>query len=291
MIIVKLMGGLGNQMFQYAIGRSLSIKTNQELKFDISFLSDKSPKINFTHRNLELDKFNLDLKFSKSSENRYFKSKVSVFNNLLHKFTLKSKNLYLHENPKKLLNISSLKRDIYLDGFWQSEFYFSDIREILLKDFSISSFSSEVEILANEIKKNMSVSIHIRRGDYASNSYINSYHGTCDIDYYLNAISYMEEKLDNPVFYFFSDDINWVKDNFDSRSNFKFISLIDPMKPHDDLYLMSNCLHNIIANSSFSWWGAWLNQNINKLVISPKRWFVNPVNNPVNLIPLSWIRL
>lgn len=291
MIIVKLMGGLGNQMFQYAIGRSLAVKTNQELKFDLSFLSDKSPKINFTFRELELDKFNINLEFSSIEENRFFINKLSILNKILFKLNLKSSNLYIVENPHKQLNISNINGDVYLDGFWQSEYYFCDIRNYLLNDFSLSILSNEVSLLTDEIIRNSSVSIHIRRGDYSSNSHINSYHGTCNIEYYLKAISYFSNKLANPIFYFFSDDINWVKDNFESKQNFRFISLKDSKSPHYDMYLMSKCLHNVIANSSFSWWGAWLNQNPNKTVIAPINWFVNPSNNPIDLIPQNWIRL
>lgn len=291
MIIVKLMGGLGNQMFQYAIGRSLALKTNQELKFDLSFLSDKTPKVNFTFRDLELDKFNTSIDFSSVDENRFFINKLSLLNKVLFEFNLKSRNLYIVENPKKQLNLSKIDGDVYLDGYWQSEYYFKDIRDFLLNDFSFPILSEEVALLGEEIISNSSVSVHIRRGDYASNSHINSYHGTCDIDYYMKSISFFSKKLDNPIFYFFSDDINWVKENFQSNENFRFISLSDSLSPHYDMYLMSKCLHNVIANSSFSWWGAWLNQNPNKTVIAPKNWFVDPSNNPINLIPQNWLRL
>ena len=185
-----------------------------------------------------------------------------------------------------------MNQDTYFDGFWQNEKYFKEFDTELQSIFSMKGRLSTSSIVYEEqIKESNSVSLHVRRGDYVTSKLTNEIHGTCSLDYYQKAVSMIESKIKNPVFYLFSDDIPWVKDNFSFIENKKFIQLDDETPPHDEIHLMSLCDHNIIANSSFSWWGAWLNNNKEKIVIAPFKWFNDKSFDVTDLNPKSWLCL
>lgn len=295
MIIVKLQGGLGNQMFQYAIGRHLSIIHNTVLKLDLSFLNDKTPRANFTIRNFELDAYNLVCDFSE-----YIGTEQFYGNNLLSKIrrklgSLKQVNENGHQFNSKILE---LKGNIYLNGYWQSEKYFKSIKSNLHSEFRLKN--SLLDKLENDeslqpikelINTTNSISVHFRRGDYVSDSVTNQFHGTCSINYYQEAIKLIASKIQNPHFFLFTDDPEWLTNQKIIEGFPSTITITSNM--HLDMYLMSLCKHNIIANSSFSWWGAWLNLNEEKLVIAPQRWFAKDVSNQQtqDLIPQNWIRI
>jgi hypothetical protein len=180
----------------------------------------------------------------------------------------------------------------YLDGFWQSEKYFSPIASIIREDFRLKTpITSQLQTITKEIAATESVSIHVRRGDYISNPTTASYHGSCSIQWYQEAAKLMEEKLIKPTFFVFSDDYEWAKENLRFNSTTFFIPPSPDGQECNDLHTMSLCKHNIIANSSFSWWGAWLNANPQKTVIAPKNWFIAGPKNTNDLIPSSWQRL
>jgi hypothetical protein len=288
MIVVKLMGGLGNQMFQYALGRKLSISNKVPLKFDLTFLNDRTFKENFTYRDFELNKFNLEIEYANKEEINYFQKQNNLFNFYQYHFGLKKNNLYITEK-NKFHNFEKLYNNLYLDGFWQSELYFKDIRIVLLKDFQFKNINNENEKILDKIMSTNSISVHIRRGDYVNNKIINNYHGTCPLEYYEESIKYFKERVIEPTFYFFSDDINWAKEAFGIQKNYVYIDINNNINNQLDMFLMSNCIYNIIANSSFSWWAAWLNQNSQKLTLAPKKWFEQ--NEPSNIIPENWIRI
>lgn len=267
MVIVRIIGGLGNQMFQYAYAKSLQ-ERGYKVKIDISKF--KKYKL---HGGYQLDKFNIDIKPSTALSN--FLSKLGV------RKSIKEKNRLFNENllvvPKKS----------YLKGYFQTERYFQNIRSILEKEFTLlepisyssNQYKNEIEAHAN------SCSLHVRRGDYISNKKANKVHGTCDLNYYKRAIEFIESQYKNIHFFIFSDDLNWVKNNLKLKNG----TYIDhDVIPHEDLYLMSLCRFNITANSSFSWWGAWLNKHKNKMVISPKKWYVS---KETNIICNDWIKL
>ncbi|MFH1677734.1 MAG: alpha-1,2-fucosyltransferase [Patescibacteria group bacterium] len=299
MVIIKLMGGLGNQMFQYAMGRQVAKQNNIELKLDTS-----SFKIinNNTPRHYSLNVFNIKENFI----NQYGIKKIAKHSNLINKII--SKIYYLRQKfslikikinqnyiTEKAFNfdpeILKLKDDIYLDGYWQSEKYFKDIEDIIRKEFTLKNvFSEEAEKIAEEITAVNSVSLHIRRGDYINNEKTQKYHGSCSLNYYYQAVKKISRKINNPVFFIFSDDIEWVKNNLKLKYPIKFVSGYN-IKNYEELILMSKCKHNIIANSSFSWWGAWLNNNLNKIVVAPKKWFNDLSININNLIPESWTKI
>lgn len=267
MIVVRILGGLGNQMFQYAYAKALE-QQGFDVQLDVSAF--KKYKL---HGGYQLDKYKIDLK-SASKKSVLF-SKLNVFK------TVKEKNLLFDAN------LLELKGNEYVKGYFQTEKYFSHIRNILLEQFTIKyplSKSTKSYIEALKTAKN-SCSLHIRRGDYISDKKANSVHGTCDIEYYKKAVEYIKKKYDEVTFFVFSDDILWTKQNL----NIENAVYIDHKTiPHEDMYLMSLCNNNITANSSFSWWGAWLNKNDDKTVIAPKQWFVSKENE---VACKNWIQL
>jgi len=286
MVIVKIIGGLGNQMFQYAYAKALEQK-GYEVKIDISAFETYN-----LHGGYQLDKYNIDLKTSTKEESDIFYTK-NLFVKVLRKLGLdfseriKEKSL-LFDN--KLLEIED---DSYLDGYFQCENYFKDIRKEILNQFvinqAVSDYTKKIE---NKIQNSRySCSLHIRRGDFINNTNI-SIHGACDIKYYKNAMKYLEEKIDDLFYFVFSDDIEWCRENLDIQ-NVIYIESKEKRIPHEDIYLMSLCNHNIIANSTFSWWGAWINQNEEKIVIAPKKWFADDKmdNQSKDIVCESWIRI
>lgn len=289
MIIVRLIGGLGNQMFQYALGRSLALKNDAELKLDIiGFESYKLHKYS-------LDSFNIKKGVASESEiNRFKKYKERAgrkwfFYNML--FADSSK--YFQEksfafDPRVL----GLGNDVYIDGYWQSAKYFKDSVAIIRDDFSFILPQGERDVeVSKMIRECTAVSIHIRRADYVTSAATNKTHGTCSIGYYHEAVETMTKKINNPHFFIFSDDHDWVKQNIMINYPTVYVDHNNADTNYQDLRLMASCKHNIIANSSFSWWGAWLNENPNKIVVAPQKWFADISKNDNDLIPPTWIRI
>ena len=189
-------------------------------------------------------------------------------------------------------SVIEVKGNIYTDGYWQSEKYFSEIRDLLLREFAFKyEQDAKNREIADKIKKTESISLHIRRGDYVRNSMTNQVHGLCSIDYYQEAVNYIVRKIPMCHFYIFSDDHAWVRENFTLDYPFTMVDHNDASRNYEDMRLMSLCHHNIIANSSFSWWGAWLNTNSDKIVCAPKKWFNDPTRNAKDLIPESWVKI
>lgn len=284
MIISNISGGLGNQLFQYAAGRSLALHHNTELRLDISSFQ------NAGLRNFELTNFSIQAAIATPDQIKGFTSRS---------FTAKTRDRLLPVQFKKLYkepffhydkNFFRTSSSVYLKGYWQSEKYFSGIKDVLKKDFKLHpALTKDSEHYAAELRSVASVSVHIRRADYAA-SVFKEYHGILDIAYYKRAINLLKEKKQYLQFYFFSDDMNWVKENF-RLPGAVYVSG-EMTKTHiEDLYLMSQCRHNIIANSSFSWWGAWLNDNPDKIVVAPKNWFNKGPKDTYDLYPDSWIKL
>ncbi len=283
-MIVKMMGGLGNQMFQYAYAKALE-KRGHEVKIDISYVEARK-----LHGGYQLDKYNVDLTTSTKEEVKQYHLKSLIFKILrkigVSKIIVEKSLLF----DAVYLNV---KYDSYVIGYFQSEKYFKDIRGVLIKQFvikeNISNYTRTAEIKILEAKN--SCSIHIRRGDYISKNNINI-HGFCGLEYYKNAIKYLQDKVVDLNFFIFSDDIEWVKDNL-KIENTTYIDSNKRRDPHEDIYLMGLCDHHIIANSSFSWWGAWLSQNENGITVAPKRWFKDSEREKQshNIVSSDWIRV
>lgn len=274
MIITKITGGLGNQMFQYAIAESIAIKNDDKFQLDISFYPKQ------TLRKYELNLFHTEQNLAQPE---------SVFSKIKRKLGFISKEYYVEKEIANFdKDVFNYDTNIILDGYWQNENYFKDIRDKVLKDFTLKQdICLEVKGYLGQIKNSNSVSLHVRRGDYVQDSHTNSVHGICDLDYYKRAIQYILGKVDNPIFFIFSDDIVWCKENFDFLENKIFV---DKTKSAiEDLELMKNCKHNIIANSTFSWWGAWLNENDDKIVVGPKIWWSSRLDK--NLALDEWMKI
>lgn len=291
MIIVNVIGGLGNQMFQYAFGYAVSQKRNEVLKLDINNFET------YDLRSYELGLFHINAILASKEEVKVLKYKYeNIFEKIVRKIGRKaipvSEKYYKESCFNFDKNVFNIKGDVYFEGYWQSEKYFKEYREDLLKQFTLTEeIHLQSQQYEQKIKNTESVSLHIRRGDYVTNTHTNSVHGTCTLDYYKNAILKIKQKIKNAHFFIFSDDLAWAKVNLDFIDNLTFIELAEDIPDHEEMHLMSCCKHNIIANSSFSWWGAWLNQNPDKIVIAPNRWFKDSSINTQDLIPETWIRL
>ncbi len=289
------MGGLGNQMFQYAAGRSLALRLQDELKLDLSFLNQKITDVKITRREFELDGFNLDVKIVTDQEVfSFLKWEINFFYKRLKRVLpfVTSKKVFRENQYQFNETFFFQKKNCLLIGYWQSEKYFARNVEQIRKDFG---FIDKPNLVLKEIEKEItscnSVSMHIRRGDYMANPETAKYHPVCSIEYYKDAAELIAQKIPSPVFYVFSDDIKWAKENIRLNFEIRFIAPYVGKKDIDDMRLISLCKHNIIANSSFSWWGAWLSRNENKTVIAPLKWFNDPAINTSDLIPPNWIRI
>jgi len=262
MIIIKLQGGLGNQMFQYAIGRSLAVKHAVPLYLDHSFL-ERNPSNHgcFTTRKFELGVFNIKAnKLSTSSIDDIYDANPDI--------TFKVYN----EKPVPYdPSLKKIKPNLYMIGYWQSHLYFDNISAILREDFRFKEsdiFQRNQQIVDLLVNSN-SVAIHIRRGDYLGNPFL----CLCTMNYYRRAIDRLLASQPDAAFFVFCEDIAWAKENLKYR-NILFTLVSTPDNPGwFDMYLMSICSHIIIANSTFSWWAAWLNNKPGHNVIAPSKWF------------------
>jgi len=292
MIVIKLQGGLGNQMFQYAIGRILAEKNGVDLLLDNSFFEDQEKKTGFTPRQFELDVFKPKHRWADKKTVKSFFTESQV--RRLRKYLgLPYKKVYREEVCYFDVSILSLSIPVYLDGYFQSEKYFKGNEILIQKIFEFphleGSYSKEI---LQSIDITESVSVHFRRGDYIQDAVTGNFHGVCSLDYYKNAFRYINDELRRPHFFVFSDDIEWVEQQLSGWvTDITFVKGNTDSKNWIDMMLMSNCKHHIIANSSYSWWGAWLNQNPNKIVIAPKKWFNDPLIDTKNMVPESWIRI
>lgn len=289
MIIVKLIGGLGNQMFQYALGRSLSLKNNTELKLDITgFESYKLHKYSLDAFNI---KKNVALK-SEISRFKKYKPKPGRRWFLYNKF-FADNSKYFQENGFNFNpDAMKLNDNVYLDGHWQSEKYFKEIESMIRADFSFILTQGEKDIeISKLINECVAISVHIRRSDYVTNATTNKTHGSCPIEYYEKAIEILAVKVNNPHFFVFSDDPEWAKHNIKNKYPTVYVDHNNADANYQDMRLMASCKHNIIANSSFSWWGAWLNENPDKIIIAPQKWFAGASKNDSDLIPPTWTKL
>lgn len=290
-MIVELIGGLGNQMFQYAVGRCMAETLQTSVLLDVSGF-EKYPL-----RHYELNNFNIHEQFATEDDLRMFslsKSKLLMrsLESLIWKRT-DNRFKCIHEGSFTFdPSVLQQKGNLYLRGYWQSEKYFTDIAPIIYQEFSSRTLLSERSIeLLGEMRKPGSVAIHIRRGDYVTNPQTNKMHGVMSLDYYQKCMDYIAARHDNVVYYLFSDDIEWVRQNFAVSDQLHIVEPVDFSQSYEDLILMSSCNHNVIANSSFSWWAAWLNVNPDKIVIAPQKWFNKVEMDTTDLIPASWIRL
>ncbi|MDD3859055.1 MAG: alpha-1,2-fucosyltransferase [Bacteroidales bacterium] len=293
MIIVDIQGGLGNQLFNYAIGRKISIVKNIKLKLDTS-------RYNNYFRPYQLDKFKINAEIANEKEISRTRdgNGIKGINKIVFKLRRRILPYYLKPyviDKKCYYDFRVLKcwDNSYLAGLWQTEKYFQDIRDLLLKEITVKE---DLDAFNLDIIKKMqsvnSVSVHIRRGDYITCEKDANNIGSVSNEYYENAINYFLEKYNDIVFFVFSDEIAWVKDNMNLPENTIFLNHNQiNNKDYLDMILFSKCKFHIIANSTFSWWGAWLCTNPDKEVIAPKIWWKSESYNDIDVVPESWIRM
>lgn len=289
MIIVNIIGGLGNQMFQYAFYRNLKNK-GFDVKLNLNEIKDYK-----LHNGYELDNI-FDLEYDCVSEKTavlYSDIKRDVFSRIRRKIFGK-KESYIKENERESkFDTQGLdkNKNYYLKGYWYSFLNFEDSADLVKKDFCFSKLelNEQNKSILNEINKTNSVAIHIRRGDYIQDKKTYEILGRiCDIEYYQKCISIMTEKIQDCSFFVFSNDIEWCKSNIKFPSKANYIDWNKKENSYIDMYLMSQCKHNIIPNSSFSWWGAFLNNNPQKVIIAPKNWTAIDESNGKRH-PQNWI--
>jgi hypothetical protein len=263
MKIVSIKGGLGNQLFQYAYGRSIEL-SGKKIIFDTSFFYGNKARKD-TARNFKLNNFNIEIKDNFSDKRHPF---LNIYNKIKKKFGFEEEN------------------------FYQSEKYFKKIENNIRAEFTLKNLMSNESLfwLKKISDTKNSVSLHIRRGDYIKNKIANKVLGTLPLDYYYNAIDIITKKIITPEFFIFSDDIEWVKNNLTLNFPVYFVS-DQKIQDYEELILMSKCSNNIIANSTFSWWGAWLNSNSEKIIIAPQRWFKDSSIKNEQIIPEPWITI
>jgi len=279
MIATKLYGGLGNQMFQYAAGISLAKRLGTTMTIDLTWFESKEKAGTTTSRPYELGIFNLH---SHIHHVNWLKRMLSW------QSPLKS---YLEPHYSFDPAFTSLPDGTQLDGYWQSERYFNDVEATIREDFQFPAIHDPKNIEhLKSIREGISVSMHVRRGDYIANRATNEFHGVAGLDYYREAVQLMEKRVGKARYFVFSDDPAWCRDNLPIPTGGVFVRNNSGSTSYRDMQLMSACSHNIIANSSFSWWGAWLNNNPNKTVIAPKKWFNDESIDTADLIPDSWIK-
>jgi hypothetical protein len=294
MIITFIIGGLGNQMFQYAAGLALAEKHRVQLLLDTRLFKN----YDLRPEGFLLDKvFEIDAAVAVEREIRdligWRASPIGrrlIRNNSLS--FLRGKNYYLQNVVAFNREFLSLPSSCYIAGHWLSERFFINQEKLIRKQFTFKpTLVGKNKELAIEIHQTSgAISLHVRRGDYVNDPHTNATHGTCSIDYYKNAMLIMEKRINNPVYFVFSDDINWVRENLPFDQAHTFIAHNQGAESYYDMHLMSLCKHHIIANSSFSWWGAWLNTNHEKIVVTPKNWFAKSSYSK-DIVPNTWINL
>lgn len=292
MVISYILGGLGNQMFQYAAGRALALATRQPFRLDLSDFGTYKP-----HQGFEIE--------------RVFPAPVQVADRadvwdvlgwrsgrLTRRMLKQVRSLRLHGTclaiePHFQYWPGLMEHDgsCYLMGYWQSERYFQAFEPAIREDFCFRRpLEGQNRNIAECMREGQSVSLHVRRTDYLSHKKTAKVMAVQDEGYYRRASEYLSRTLDSPEYYIFSDDMDWVREHLGFLPNAVLIDHNHGADSYQDMQLMSCCRHHVIANSSFSWWGAWLNPAPDKIVIAPRTWFCNGFDD-TDLVPSRWMRL
>lgn len=292
MFISHIIGGLGNQMFQYASGRALSLDREVPHRVDTQDFEGYA-----LHNGYELNRvFNINPQSASHSDLRSvlgWRSPSFIRRRLFRDdmVWLRGPNLIVDTQLASWTELSDVPDDCYLMGNWQTEKYFQNAEETIRSDFSFKTpLIGKNKEIADRMLGRQAVSLHVRRGDMAKNATSLAFHGLCTLEYYQRAVEYVISRIAQPEFFIFSDDIPWAKNNIKLEHPCHFVDFNAGSESYNDMHLMSLCRHHIIANSSFSWWGAWLNPGKDKIVVAPQRWFAVEYD-ALNIVPPGWIKL
>ncbi len=285
------MGGLGNQMFQYAAARSLADRTGRRLKLDLfDYHFDRL-------RRYELHGFQIRAEIAEREDVeslRMSTDRLSLTGRIWHRFMpVRSDSIFRERTMMYNGEIEDINRSVYLDGYWQSERYFVRNKRAVYEDFKLANDLDETnkQVLA-KISSVQSVSLHVRRSDYITSRKTKQLLPVCEIDYYQKAVDHIAAKIPDAHFFVFSDDHEWVRRNLKFVHPSSLVTVNTADRGIRDMALMKMCRHHIIANSSFSWWGAWLNPSDEKVVVAPKNWFSGKLRFQTDdLVPSSWIKI
>jgi hypothetical protein len=288
MIIVKIYGGMANQLFQYAAGYALAKYHNVALKLDISYFQEMNED---TKREFELSKFPIDYTIATQEEIDQvfkFRSMDYAWNKLI---PLGKKRFYGEKKPGYYDSFFNLGDTVYLRGYFQSEKYFAKHKQLIIEQFKINTVNFKHLLpQAQTLSNSNSVALHIRLGDYL-NPTLSGIMAPFNLDYYKKAIALIKQKISNPSFYIFSDQINLAKELLDVEIDAIYVDASISKNADQDFFLMQSCQHQIITNSSFSWWAAYLNQYPQKIVIAPQKWYKDHFGDATNLFPDNWVVL
>lgn len=292
MIVTRLVGGLGNQMFQYAAGWSLARRLGAELLVDRTWLECEGQMFE-TPRRYELGAFRLQAR-SASPElvSKLEQRGNSRLNRLCRRLGLTASPVVFYETSQAFdARFKAISGDLLLVGYWQSEKYFAAFADEIRSEFGLrDSPSDRNRELIEQMRATNSLSLHVRRGDYVSSEATNRFHGVMPIAYYRDAVRAVTERAGPVEIFVFSDDIDWCKREIEIPG--RQLHFVDHnTRGSEDMRLMSSCRHHILANSSFSWWGAWLNLDPGKVVVAPARWFQEPSVDTSDFLPEGWLRL
>ena len=289
MIIVRIWEGLGNQLFQYAYARALQLRTGEMVCLDASRIYKEKLEDRGVERRYALNQFNTKLPLISNISNKYFFLSQSNFMQKtiywMAEHHMWFTGFYKEEDTLYKENLKSIYGNLYLMGWFQNEKYFLEYRNILLKELTPTKKIKISQLLKSILKNEMTISVHVRRGDFKKNNNV------LPVSYYKKAKEFVETKVSNPCYIIFSDDTEWVKKNLDFGLNVVYMCE-EGLRDYEELLVMSCCKHNIIANSTFSWWGAWLNKNEDKIVVGPMQWFNQKQDvQKYNIMPDKWIRI
>lgn len=294
MIVTRLEGGLGNQMFQYAAGLRLACVRGTTLGLDLSLLEAPVQHC-ATPRSYELGPLRVSARRASPEQVEALVDKRrGAFARWLPDRLTPARRAaaaverHYHFDPEVL----ELPDDVCLRGYWQSERYFADAAERVRSELSVRAPASGRNAeLAAAIAACEAVSLHVRRGDYVSDATTNAVHGVCSLDYYRRAVAHVASRVTEPHFFLFSDDPEWTREHLRLDAPTTVVDHNDAGHGHEDLRLMSRCRHHVLANSSFSWWGAWLGTGPDRIVVAPRRWFRDETKDTSDLLPSAWVRL
>lgn len=292
-VCARLMGGLGNQMFQYAFARSISLKTGATVLLDTTVLETESPGV--TPRCFALEPFAIAGRVATRDEAQRLQLGDGILQRVrrfLDRFLpVAAKRIIVDQANGFDESALGARPPVYLSGYWQSERYFAADAEVLREDFRLRDpLSPNASRILAEIAAEPSISVHVRRGDYLLNSTNLDFHGVQSRDYYVQAVERIQQEAGKLSVFIFSDDLDWCRANlpFDERT--VFVEIDGAARDHEEMHLMSQCDHHVVSNSSFGWWGAWLGKNPDRIVVAPAKWFAAP-DVKSDIVPASWLRI